>query len=157
MKKNLGKFTLSLLSAAMLTTPAAFAGETAHGKSITQALSDSKVSVDFRARYEGVDQDGIDKNADALTLKSRITVKTGSYNNFSAGIEVDNVHAFVDDYNSKTNGQTQYPVIADPEGTDVNQAFIKYANNGFSAIVGRQRVLHNNQRFVGGMKLARLQ
>ncbi len=28
---------------------------------------------------------------------------------------------------------------------------IKYANDGFSAIVGRQRVLHNNQRFVGGV------
>lgn len=151
MKNNLGKFTLSLLSAAILAAPVVNAGETAHGKSITQALSDSEVSVNFRARYEGVDQDGIEKNADALTLKSRITVKTGAYNNFSAGIEVDNVHAFVDDYNSKTNGQTQYPVVADPEGTDVNQAFIKYANSGFSAIVGRQRVLHNNQRFVGGV------
>jgi len=151
MKNNLGKFSLTVLSAAILTAPAAFAGETAHGKSITQALNDSTVSVDFRARYEGVDQEGVDKNADALTLKSRITVKTGAYNNFSAGIEVDNVHAFVDDYNSKTNGQTQYPVVADPEGTDINQAFIKYANAGFDVVAGRQRILHNNQRFVGGV------
>jgi len=151
MKNYLGKFTLSLLSTAILAAPAAFAGDTTHGKNITQALSDSTVNVSLRARYEGVDQDGVDKNADALTLKSRITVKTGQYNNFSLGMEVDKVHAFVDDYNSKTNGQTQYPVIADPESTDVNQAFIKYASNGFSAIVGRQRILHNNQRFVGGV------
>ncbi len=151
MKTNVGKFALSLVAASVIAAPAAFAGETSHGKDITAALADSKVNVNFRARYEGVDQDGIDKNADALTLKSRITVNTGAYQNFSAGIEVDKVHAFVDDYNSKTNGQTQYPVIADPEGTDVNQAYIKYANSGFSAIVGRQRVLHNNQRFVGGV------
>jgi len=151
MKNNLGKFTLSLLSAAILAAPAAFAGETEHGNSITKALSDSTVNIDLRARYEGVDQDGIDKDADALTLKSRITVKTGQYNNFSAAIEVDNVHAFVDDYNSKTNDQTQYPVIADPEGTDVNQAYIKYANEGVDIVAGRQRILHNNQRFVGGV------
>jgi len=146
-----GKFALSLVAASILAAPTAFAGETAHGKDISAALSDSKVKVNFRARYEGVDQDGIDKTADALTLKSRITVNTGSFHNFSLGLEVDKVDALVDDYNSKTNGQTEYPVVADPQGTDVNQAFVKYANNGFSAIVGRQRILHNNQRFVGGV------
>ncbi len=151
MKNNLNAFTLSLLSTAILVSPAAFSGETDHGKSITKALSDSTVKVNFRARYEGVDQDGIDKNADALTLKSRITVKTGEYNNFSVGMEVDNVHAFVDDYNSTQNGNAEYPKVVDPEGTDVNQAYIKYTNSGFSTIVGRQRVLHNNQRFVGGV------
>lgn len=151
MKNTISKFTLSLLSTAILAAPAAFAVETAHGNGITKALSDSSVKVNLRARYEGVDQDGIEKSADALTLKSRITLNTGTFNNFSMGLEVDKVHAFVDDYNNTQNGQTQYPVVADPEGTDVNQAFLKYANNGFSALVGRQRVLHNNQRFVGGV------
>jgi len=151
MKTVVNKFTLSLISAAILAAPTAFAGETEHGNSITEALSESTVKVNLRARYEGVDQDGIDKKAAALTLKSRITVNTGSYSNFSLGLEVDKVDALVDDYNSKTNGNTEYPVVADPQGTDVNQAFIKYANSGFSAVVGRQRVLHNNQRFVGGV------
>ncbi|MCJ8292812.1 MAG: alginate export family protein [Colwellia sp.] len=151
MKTAVNRFTLSLITTAILVTPAAFAGETEHGNSITEALSDSTVKVELRARYEGVDQDGIDKDASAATLKSRITVKTGSYSNFSMAIEVDKVDALVDDYNSKTNGNTQYPVVADPQGTDVNQAYIKYANDGFSIVVGRQRVLHNNQRFVGGV------
>jgi len=151
MKTVVNKFTLSLITTAILAAPTAFAGETEHGKSITEALSDSTVNVELRARYEGVDQDGIDKDATAATLKSRITVKTGSYSNFSLGLEVDKVDALVDDYNSKTNGQTEYPVVADPQGTDVNQAYIKYANNGFSTVVGRQRILHNNQRFVGGV------
>lgn len=151
MKTVVNTFALSLITTAILAAPAAFAGETEHGKSITEALSDSSVKVNLRARYEGVDQDSKDKNASALTLKSRITLNTGSYSNFSLGLEVDKVDALVDDYNSKTNGNTEYPVVADPQGTDVNQGFIKYARNGFSAVVGRQRVLHNNQRFVGGV------
>jgi hypothetical protein len=151
MKTAVNKFTLSLITTAILAAPAAFSAETEHGKGITEALSDSTVKVELRARYEGVDQDGKDKDATAATLKSRITVNTGSYSNFSLGLEVDKVDALVDDYNSKTNGKTEYPVVADPQGTDVNQAFIKYANSGFSAVVGRQRVLHNNQRFVGGV------
>ena len=151
MKTAVNKFTLSLITTAILVAPAAFAGETEHGKGITEALSDSTVKVELRARYEGVDQDGKDKDASAATLKSSITVKTGSYSNFSMAIEVDKVDALVDDYNNTQNGQTQYPVVADPQGTDVNQAYIKYANDGFSAVVGRQRILHNNQRFVGGV------
>jgi len=150
MKTAVKKFTLSLITTAILAAPTAFAGETEHGKGITDALSDSSVKVELRARYEGVDQDGKDKDATAATLKSRITVNTGSYSNFSLGLEVDKVDALVDDY--AVPGQaSDYPVVADPQGTDVNQAFIKYANNGFSTVVGRQRVLHNNQRFVGGV------
>ena len=150
MKTVVNKFALSLISAAILAAPTAFAGETEHGKSITEALSDSTVKVNLRARYEGVDQDGKAKDASALTLKSRITVNTGSYSNFSLGLEVDKVDALVDDY-AVPGEASEYPVVADPQGTDVNQAFIKYANSGFSAVVGRQRVLHNNQRFVGGV------
>jgi len=150
MKTVVNKFALSLISAAILAASTAFAGETEHGKSITEALSDSTVKVNLRARYEGVDQDGKAKDASALTLKSRITVNTGSYSNFSLGLEVDKVDALVDDY-AVPGEASEYPVVADPQGTDVNQAFIKYANSGFSAVVGRQRVLHNNQRFVGGV------
>jgi len=151
MKTAVNKFTLSLITTAILAAPTAFAGETEHGKSITKALSDSTVKVQLRARYEGVSQDGVEDHATAGTLKSRITVNTGNYSNFSLGLEVDKVDALVDNYNDTQNGETNYPVVADPQGTDVNQAFIKYANDGFSAVVGRQRVLHNNQRFVGGV------
>ena len=149
--KLANKFALSILTTAILSAPSAFAADPAHGKGITDALADSTAKLSFRARYEGVDQDGIDNNADALTVKSRFTVNTGNYNNFSLGLEVDNVSAFIDDYNSKTNGNINYPVIADPTGTDVNQGYLKYSNDGFIGVVGRQRILHNNQRFVGGV------
>jgi hypothetical protein len=151
MKNNMKYTSLALLSASLLSAPLAFAEETSVAAGVKKALSDSTVKLSFRARYEGVDQDGIDDTASALTLKSRITVNTGSFQGFSAGVEVDNVTDIIDNYNSTSNGETNYPVVADPTGTDVNQFFLKYSNDSFSATAGRQRILHNNQRFVGGV------
>lgn len=157
-KKNMNtnKFTLSLLTAAILSAPAAFAAEPTHAKGITDALADSKVKVSFRARYEGVDEDGAagaaDKDATALTVKSRLTLNTGAYKGLSLGLEVDNVTALVDDYNDLTLDYSgNDAVIADPEITDINQAYVKYINGDLKATAGRQRILHNNQRFVGGV------
>ena len=151
MKTNMKCTTLALLSASLLSAPLAFAEETSVASGVKKALSDSTVKLNFRARYEGVDQDGIDDTASALTLKSRITVNTGSFQGFSAGVEVDNIADIIDNYNSTTNGETDYPVVADPAATDVNQFFLKYTADNFSATAGRQRILHNNLRFVGGV------
>ncbi|WP_206486459.1 alginate export family protein [Thalassotalea sp. G2M2-11] len=157
MKTNTKTLSLSLISSAILASVAfnsAAAGN--NNASFSEALADSKVNVSFRARYEGVDQDGAngasDKDATALTLKSRLTVKTGAYNGLSLGVEVDNVTALVDDYNDLTLDYSgSDAVVADPEITDVNQAFLQYKTGKFTATAGRQRVLHNNQRFVGGV------
>lgn len=145
------KFALSLLTAAILAAPTAFAADPAHAVGITDALADSKTNISFRARYEGVGQDGKD-DADALTVRSRFTVNTGAYQNFSLGLEVDNITALVDDYNDLgTNYIGNEAVIADPEVTDVNQAFIKYTNGDLSVKAGRQRINHDSQRFIGGV------
>ena len=151
MKVNAYKLPLSLLAASVLTAPLAFAEQSSVASGVKQALSDSKVKLHFRARYEGVDQEGLDKDASALTLKSRITLNTGAFNGFSMGVEVDNITALADDYNSTANGKAEYPVVADPEGTDVNQGFLKYSNGGLTAIAGRQRINHDEQRFIGGV------
>ena len=119
---------------------------------VAKAISDSTVNVNLRYRVESVDQDGIDNNATASTLRSRLTWASAPINKLSVNVEVDNVTAlFVDDYNSTNNGKAQYPVVADPEGTDLNQANIKYAGEKLTFIGGRQRITHNNQRFVGGV------
>ena len=47
------------------------------------------------------------------------------------------------------------PIIADPEGTDLNQAWIAYKSHGVKAKLGRQRILHGSQRFVGGVACRR--
>jgi len=151
MKSLVNTLSTSLIAAAVLTAPVTFAGQSAVADGVKKALGDSKVNLSFRARYENVDQDGIKEDANALTLKSRITAKTGAYNGFSLGAEVDNVTDLVNNYNNTRNGETKYPVVADPSGTDVNQAYLQYQAGKTTFTAGRQRILHSGQRFVGGV------
>jgi len=149
MKYFSSKTLLPLLAVATLA-PNAFA-ESAVADGVSNALAKSKVIINFRARYEGVSQDGKD-DASALTLKSRLTVNSGAYNGLSLGVEVDNNTAIVNNYNDLTNSYSgNEAVVADAEYTDVNQAFVKYTNNKFSLKAGRQRINHDGQRFVGGV------
>ena len=124
--------------------------------SIVEAFSNGKADVSFRYRFEYVNQDGFDLNAKASTLKTRVNFKTETYHDFSFFIEADNVtEVFEDDYNSGSGnspGNVDHPVIADPQGTEINQVWVKYDfSKGNSVKVGRQRILLDNQRFVGGV------
>ncbi|WP_341502477.1 alginate export family protein [Gallaecimonas sp. GXIMD4217] len=138
---------LSALSLSLLAAQAQAAD------SLTQALTEADLKLNFRYRLEAVDQDGKPEDALASTLRSRITVQTGDWQGLSALAEVDNVSLIGNDsYNSTANGKADYPVVADPKGTDLNQAALKYswAKDG-SVTVGRQRINHNDQRFLGGV------
>jgi len=119
---------------------------------LSNAVILGKVSLDFRYRFEHVDQENFSKNANASTLRSRITLASAPLSGFAALLEFDDVSTLgTNDYNSTENGKTQYPVIADPTGTDFNQAWIQYAGQGYWGQYGRQRILHGNQRFIGGV------
>jgi hypothetical protein len=119
---------------------------------LAAAVKDGTVSVDLRYRFENVDQDGISKDADASTLRSRITATSGAVHGFTVLGEVDNVTVVGSTkYNSTENGKTQYPVVADPKGTEVNQIYLKYTMDSANGIYGRQRINYSNQRFVGGV------
>ena len=139
-------------AAALLSLQPFVATSADDATSVSQIFTDGSASTSFRYRYEMVDQDGIDKDAGASTLKSRITWKSAAYNGFTAGIEVDNVTVIGNEsYKTPTNGMAGYPIVADPKGTDVNQAFVGYSASSYSGKLGRQRILHAGQRFVGGV------
>lgn len=122
------------------------------GDKLSNMVTDGKASVNFRYRYEGVDEGGFAENAKASTLRSRLTLESAAWNGFTAMLEMDDVRTIgVDDYNSTVNGKTQYPVVPDPVGTDLNQAWLKYSSDSADGILGRQRILHGNQRFIGGV------
>lgn len=118
----------------------------------TFAANDSKTMLDFNLRYESVDQDNALKDANALTLRTRLTHTTASYNGFTGVVEFEDsrVIAGVDDYNN-TNGLNAgvYSVVADPETTELDQAFIQYKKDKFTAKVGRQVITLDGHRFVG--------
>ena len=48
--------------------------------------------------------------------------------------------------------RAQYPVVADPDGSDLNQLYLEYApDDAVRMRFGRQRILLDDQRFVGGV------
>ncbi|MBT4520421.1 MAG: alginate export family protein [Halieaceae bacterium] len=153
MNKKQSQFSLLAISAAVAMAIAPYSqGADSVTESLASMVTNGKTSFNFRYRYEGVDQKGYDEDAGASTLRSRLTFASAAYNGFSFLAEFDDVSALGSErYNSTRNGQTEYPVVADPEGTDVNQAWVKYASGKASGTYGRQRILHGSQRFVGGV------
>ncbi|MBK7169048.1 MAG: major outer membrane protein, partial [Gammaproteobacteria bacterium] len=119
---------------------------------LAEALKGGEVKIQFRYRYEDVDQDNALENANASTLKSRLNYTSAVFSGLQAQVEVDNVtQVGDDDYNSTSNNETGYSVVADPDGTEFNQAWLSWS--GMDTVVkgGRQRILLDNERFVGGV------
>lgn len=145
----------ALVSAVMAT---AFSLSPIVAQAADDAVSNNKgeASLSFRYRYEFVDQENFSKDANASTLRTRLNYKTADYNGWRFFIEADNVtEIWGDHYNAaagNTPNRTQYPVVADPTGTEINQAWVSYQfNDKASTKLGRQRILLDNQRFVGGV------
>jgi hypothetical protein len=122
---------------------------------LATALTSGKVGVNVRARYEHVDQDGFSDNADAATARLRLNYRTGQWNGLTGFVEYDYVFHLLNDFNSgggTSPDKDNFPVVADPKGADLNQLYLDY---GFSKDTkgrfGRQRILLDNQRFVGGV------
>jgi hypothetical protein len=118
------------------------------------AFTAPELKMLFRYRLEAVDQDGLAENALANTLLSRFSLAQKFSHGWSAGGEFDYVAALGDkNYNDSINGKTAYPVVADPAGADLNQAFVMYQSDSQSQTlkIGRQRINLANERFVGGV------
>lgn len=119
------------------------------------ALTSGKVGINVRARYEHVDQDNFTEKADALTARLRLNYRTGQWRGWSGLAEYDYVFHVLSDFNSgggTSPDKGQYPVVADPKGSDLNQLYFDYqASNKTKLRFGRQRILLDNQRFVGGV------
>lgn len=148
MKSNAIKNSLSLISSAILAS-AAFTASADNHSSISDALVSGKASANLNLRYESVEQDNAAKYADALTLRTRLNYTSGAFNGFSAAIELENSIAIIDDYNDATGSGTEYSVIADPDHTEVDQAFIQYKGDKLTGKIGRQVITMDNHRFVG--------
>jgi hypothetical protein len=121
--------------------------------SLIDALTYGAVSGQLRYRYEWVDQESTANQAKASTLRTQLGFLTDSYLGFNAFLQFENVALIgPEHYNSSTNGKLSYPIVADPAGTEVNQAFLSYeAGYGTTLKLGRQVIILDNQRFVGSV------
>ena len=140
--------TLTPIALALLSLSApTFAAE-----DLANLVNQGKVSVDARYRYENVDQDNALNNANAQTLRTRIGAQSGKWYGLSGLVEADNVSRIGDSsFNSTRNGQTDYSVVADPDGSEINQALVRYDFKQGNVVAGRQRINLDNQRFVGSV------
>ncbi|TQV76850.1 hypothetical protein FLL45_02520 [Aliikangiella marina] len=108
--------------------------------------------VNFNLRYESVEQNNALQDADALTLRTRLTYTFKEKDGFSALVEFEDSRNIlgITDYNN-TLGQNAgvYSVIADPETTELDQAFVHYKRDGLKIKAGRQVITYDGHRFVG--------
>ncbi len=123
----------------------------AEAGSVAEAIKGGKVNLNMNLRYEDVDQDNALDDAEALTLRTRLTYSTDSYKRFSAVLGFEDVRKVlgVDDYNDLVGSNPGSSVIADPEVTEVDQAFVQYGADWGTIKYGRQVIAYDNQRFIG--------
>jgi hypothetical protein len=119
---------------------------------VSGAIGETKWLADLRLRSEMVEQDGIDEDASALTLRGRLGFETGKAWNTSLLVEGDFLVPLDTDYNSTINGKATYPVVADPEAYELNRLQLVNTSLANTTItLGRQRIVLDDHRFVGNV------
>jgi hypothetical protein len=152
LKRSLPIALAGCVAAALLAgPPPAQAAE-----NLTEALTQGKAAVSLRYRFEHVDQDPFVEDAEASTLRGRLNYRTADWNGFAAFGEFDYIGTIGwNDYNEgggNTPDRAQYPVVADPTGPDLNQAWLQWSSAGGALLRGgRQRITYDNHRFVGNV------
>lgn len=127
--------------------------QTAIAFEFVDAMTSGDGYVNFNLRYESADQDNALEDASSLTLRTLLGYETGRYHGFSGKIEMEDSRIVMGqgDYTVGPTGYNvgQYSVIADPETTELEQGYIQYKNDVFSAKLGRQYITFDGHRFIG--------
>lgn len=118
------------------------------------ALTEGKTDFSLRLRYENVDDDTQPREANANTARITLGYKTGDFHGLGFYGQIEHVQElFGDNYSYPSRPQAGFPVVADPEGTEINQAYLSYnglANNSIK--IGRQAITYRKapfHRFIG--------
>ncbi|MBU0876416.1 MAG: alginate export family protein, partial [Alphaproteobacteria bacterium] len=127
----------------------------AAGAGFAQSASAQDLAVkplaDLRLRYESVDQQGLAQpEADAVTarLRAGVEARTGP---LSALVEGQGTLRLAGNAFDGLTGAANRPLIADPENVALYRAQIAYRAPSFAVTAGRQRIMLDDERFVGGV------
>jgi hypothetical protein len=134
----------ALLAAAMPT----------QAQSFSEFVQDGDVIVELRVRNELVQEDNAVDDAIAMTARTRLGYETASMAGFKVLAEYDHVTALQDAYNSGTDfgdNDANKSKVIDPATGDINRAQVSYTSKEFGAVLGRQRIIFDNARFVGNV------
>ena len=105
--------------------------------------------IDARLRHEHVDQDGLPRNADAVTARIRAGAQM-SAGPWSALAEAQGNLAIVGSYYDGLHGSAALrPQVGDPQNVALYRAQLQYRTAPLTVTAGRQRIQLDDERFVG--------
>lgn len=125
---------------------------------LLEAFRSGTPVVDFRLRGEQVESDAVADAAQALTLRTLLGYRTAGFQGLSLYLEAEAVSAPLGDdgyanagAGALNNGVTGRPVIADPVGTQLNQAYLRVEREQGRLTLGRQEIVLSDSRFIGNV------
>lgn len=137
----------SCLAAGALLSPSATAQDASD-----DFWSKLKPYVDARLRNETVDQDSRPLDANSWTLRIRAGLELKLSDTTTIAGDLDWVEVLNNDFNSTINGRTQFPVVGDPQATELNRLFLTNTSiEDTKVTIGRQRIIFDDARFVGNV------
>jgi hypothetical protein len=121
-----------------------------------QSLINGKADAFLRYRFEYADDARPSLNqAYASTLRSALGYRTGSFHDTSLYFQIQDVRVVGNDrlFNDGSNQNIDRTVVADAEGTEIQQYYLRYSGLPKSLLtLGRQEITYRQtplQRFVG--------
>jgi len=149
LKKLAGNSVVALAVAVSLNISVA---GSAQAVGFNEAMTGGTFKGSLRPRIEFVDQENISDNAQATTVRGAFQYTTGAWNGMQLKAELEAVMGIgAEKYNSTQNGQTQYPVVADPSGGHFNRMFLFHKAENYSAGYGRDEIVYDNSRWIGNV------
>lgn len=134
-------------------------------KTVENALKGDwgQITFDLNYRYEYANTEKTAKeSANASTLRLRLGYLTPKFRGFQGFAEYEgNQDIFVNDFSSSRNGRlrkTKFDVVQDPQDNEVNQLWVSFDGIPDTlAKVGRQRIVLDNQRFIGNVAFRQME
>ncbi len=132
--------------------PAPIAAKAEYGD-FWEALAAGKTWLRFLYRIEVVEEDASPEDAFASTLRTALGFSSPAYKGTSIFLEFEDVTVIGEEnFRSPTNPLAGHPVVADPEGSDFNQAYLQWEESEAVRLrAGRQELVMADSRFVGNV------
>lgn len=133
---------------------------------ISDQIAAGKLILEVRSRYETVDQTRtttLRDKGDSFTIRTRLGWESAEFKGVKGLVEFEDVRQVGNEHfavnvpgvaTAPLNGadKARYPIINDPDVTELNRAQLTWTPNAVVQITaGRQRILLDDQRFVGNV------
>ena len=135
-----------------------WAAESADSMTLKEAVRSSDVKLSLRYRFEAVEDDGVERDASASTLRTALMLSTQEWRGLRLVLEAENVTVVGDSdgfrnagAGSRSNGVTDRATVADVAQTELNQAFVEWRRGEWTGRLGRLEINEADQRFIGAV------